>query len=465
MEWMSVRWPLPWIGAVLFALAGCERPVPRFLPDADCAEVTVGQPAIAHTVGVHYRGFDAGTLDMYQVVQTEMDFVLGWADTYGLTLELALNGYQSEGAIASGEEARFADMAEAGHGFGVHHHPSTREGELTWVVIGGEPSDEQLQQAVDDHFDWIGSLVEPLGIDTPGGHLRLTGRTDWWYGMMVDGGYETETFDPWIPAATGGMEQEASFDVLHPFRWSLEGAEGELAHGEDVPFVAIPQHPQVGLLGMGEHRRFDGSVAHLQTVAFLGYLEWRQAVLDGEEARCWATGITVHPEQGAAYNEDLVALADSLQRWFIEPADGLVGRSMCPRDRSAIVEVFESLEQAGAPAFEYTPGDGYPYRLAHLEQVYSAHLVAVHDDDLDRGVRLLELQHMTDPGEGDLDDLVPGETVLVAWADVEEGEVRIDVSPWLSGDLLLDRGDGSTSAVSASRVDVGVIPVLMEAAR
>lgn len=447
-------------------LYGCaDDPATAFLDDAVCGGEG-GEPfGIAVTAAVHYRSFDSGTLDEYEVVRDEVDWLAHWAETHGLVLELALNGYQAEGALAAGEEDRYGDLAAAGHGFGVHHHPRVRVDELTWIELEADPTDEDLQRAVDDHREWIGLALDDQDVARPGGHVRLTGRSDWWYEMMLDAGYASETLDAWSRSATSGGELQHSFDVLHPFRWRVGGEEGTLEHDPTVPFIAVPQHPQVGSLGLGEHRRFDGSVAHLQTLFFLAYLEWRAAALEGVDAPCFATGVTVHPELGAAHNERLESLAGFLVDTFIDPADGFVGRSMCPVRREEIVAQVEAWEgrNPDTSPFGYTPGDGYPYRLCQIADLYDARLLAVHDDHLDRGVRVLELQHMTDPGEGDLEDLVPGERVLLAWADVLTGAVEVDVSEWLGGELMAVTGcDGDEGeTVAADAVPVGVAPTVL----
>ncbi len=447
-------------------LCGCaDDPATAFLDDAACGGEGSGPFGVAVTAAVHFRSFDSGTLDEYEVVRDEVDWLAHWAETHGLVLELALNGYQAEGALAAGEEDRYGELAAAGHGFGVHHHPRVRAGELTWIELDADPADEDLQQAVDDHREWIGLALDGQGVAYPGGHVRLTGRSGWWYEMMLDAGYATETLDAWSRSATSGVELQHSFDVLHPFRWRVGGEEGTLEHDPAVPFVTVPQHPQVGSLGLGEHQRFDGSVAHLQTLFFLAYLEWRAAALEGADGPCFATGVTVHPELGAAHNERLESLANFLVDTFIEPADGLVGRSMCPSRRDEIVDQVEAWEgrNPGTTPFEYDPGDGYPYRLCQLAELYDTRLLAVHDDHLERGVRVLELQYMADPGEGDIEDLVPGERVLLAWADVAMGEVEVDVSEWLAGELLAVTGcdSGEGVAVDAAAVPVGVAPAVL----
>jgi len=444
------------ITALISAIGCASDPAVAFLPDAVCGDtVAEGQPAVGITVGVHFRSFDSGDLDSYELVRDEVDWLLQWAERHDLRLELAFNGYQAEGALASGETERYAEMAEAGHSFGVHHHPRVRVDELTWVELD-EPDDEELQQAVDDHRSWIGDALDPLGIEYPGGHVGLTGRTEWWYGMMQASGYETETVDAWVHAATDGLEAEGSFDLMHPFRWQVGGVEGSLHSDPSVPFVAIPQHPQVGRLGLGEHLRFDGSIAHLQTLLFLTHLEWRQAVLEGAEPTCWAFGVGVHPELGAAHNEDLEALATFAHDTFIQPVDGHTGRSMCGVTRAELVALVEAAEEAGTAGFDFAPGDPYPYRLSQLQRVYGAHLRAVHDCDLDRGVRVLELQQMSDPGEGD--QLVAGETVLLAWADVVSGTVEIDVCEWLEGDVVSLTTEGGETPWPCDAVEVGREP-------
>ena len=443
-------------------VCGCTPgPEVAFLPDAGCLDAAaVGQPALGITVGVHYRSFDSGDLTSYELVRDEVDWLLQWADRHSLLLELAFNGYQAEGALVSGEVDRYAEMDAAGHAFGVHHHPRIRVDDLTWIEIGEDPRDEDLQQAVDDHRSWIEDALEPLGIEYPGGHVGLTGRTEWWYEMMLASGYETETLDAWIHASTGGAEAERSFDLLHPFRWQVGGEDGTLHSDPAVPFVVIPQHPQVGRLGLGEHLRFDGAVAHLQTLLFLAHLEWRQAVLAGADPSCWQFAVAIHPELGAAHNEELDELAAFVTDTFTEPADGLTGRSMCPVTRAEVVEFFESVEATDAPPFDFAPGDPYPYRLPQLERVYGAHLIAVHDDDLDRGARVLQLQQMFDPGEGD--ELIAGDTVLLAWADIVSGTVEVDVSDWLDSDVVAYTADGSETPWPADAVEVGVEPVVIE---
>jgi hypothetical protein len=447
-------------------LYGCaDEPATAFLADARCEGQGSGPFGVAVTAAVHYRSFDSGTLDEYEVVREEVDWLAHWAETHGLVLELALNGYQAEGALAAGEEQRYGDLAAAGHGFGVHHHPRERVDELTWIELETDPADEDLQRAVDDHREWIGLVLDDQGVTYPGGHVRLTGRSDWWHEMMLQGGYETETLDAWSRSATSGAELQHSFDVIHPFRWRVGGDEGTLEHDPTVPFVAVPQHPQVGSLGLGEHQRFDGSVAHLKALSFLAYLEWRAAALEGVDAPCFATGVTVHPELGAAHNERLDDLGQFLADTFIDPSDELVGRSMCPVRREEIVAQVEAWEERNPDTspFDYVPGDGYPHRLCQLADLYDARLVAVHDDHLERGVRVIELQRMTDPGEGELEDFVPGERLLLAWADVEQGEVEVDVSGWLDGELLAVTGCDSAEGVDvdASAVHVGTAPVVL----
>ena len=454
---------LLWLSLCLYGCA--DDPATAFFDDATCAGEGSGPRGIAVTAAVHYRSFDSGTLDQYEMVRDEVDWLAHWADVHGLVLELALNGYQAEGALAAGEEPRYAELADAGHAFGVHHHPRVRAGDLTWIELGEEPADADLQQSVDDHREWIGLALDHQGVDYPGGHVRLTGRSDWWYDMMVASGYATETVDAWSRSATSAVETEHSFDLLHPFRWQLGGDEGTLSHDPGIPFVAIPQHPQVGSLGLGEHQRFDGSVEHLKLLFFLAFLEWRAAALDGGDSPCFATGVTIHPELGAAHNERLDELAGFLTDTFVAPSDGFTGRSMCPTSRAQILDEVQQWEarNPGVAPFDYQPGQGYPYRLCQLAPLYDAHLVAVHDDHLERGVRVLELQHMTDPGDGDLEDLVSGDRVLLAWADVVEGEVSVDLEGWLEGELLAVTGCDSSegTAVDASSVPVGAAPVVL----
>ena len=448
---------LPVLAALLAAGTGCPAE-PDPLPDADCGYGGAGQPAIQLTVAVHYRSFPDGDLEQYERVRDQVDWLADWADRHGLRLELALNGYQAEGALASAEEGRYGDLYAAGHGFGVHHHPTVRDDVLTWTGLPTEPTDEELQRSVDDHRAWVGQALTDQGIPHDGGHVRLTGRTEWWDGMMRESGYTSETRDAWSHAATEGEAGGIDFDLLHPFRWEVGGEPGTLEYDADVPYVLIPQHPQIGAMGMGEHLRFDGSLPHLQALLLLAYLEWRAAVQAEEPPRVWAFGITVHPELGASHNGDLERFAEFARAHFLEPTGG-PGRSACAATRDEILVAYSAWEEdlGGEPPFRYAPGEPYPYRLSYLEQVYDAHLVELHDDHLDRGVRIAELQEMEDGGEGDLDDLEPSDRWLLVWADAD-GTVDVDVSPW-AGEVVepLPAGD----AVKSVAVPVAADPVLI----
>ncbi len=415
-------------------------------------------------MGVHTRGFDRGTLDDYRASREEMDWLASWAEREGLVLEIALNGYYAEGALAAGEEDHLEALAAAGHEFGVHHHPSVRTDDLTWVELGDDPTDEDLQRSVDDHRAWIGQALDPLDIPYPGGHVRLTGRTEWWYQMMVDAGYETETADQWITAASGGETPEGRFDVLRPFRWQVGGASGSLHHDADVPFIAIPQHPQVGIAGMGEHLGFDGAAAHLEVLALLAYLEWRAAVLAEGEAGVWAFGFASHPERGPSQNEELNRLGQFLSERLLDPTDGVTAPAACAVGRSRIVAWVRAWEDEhpGEAPFDLAAGGGYPYRLPQLQEVYATRLVAIHDDEIDRGVRLVELRRVTVVGEGDDAEVTEGEAVWLAWADVVPGgEVLVDLRDHTEGPVSLTTSTGTTGGVSAAGVPIGTDPVVI----
>ncbi len=444
----------------LLLATGCP-PEPVFLGDAECDYGGPGQPAIALTVAVHYRSFPDGDLDQYERVRDQVDWLAEWAARHDLRLELALNGYQAEGALAAGEVERYGQLYAAGHGFGVHHHPTGWETDLTWVDLPAEPTDDDLQRSVDDHRGWIADALDDQGIPYDGGHVRLTGRSAWWDGMMRESGYTSETLDAWSHAATGGAQEGVDFDLLHPFRWEVGGQAGTLEHDPDVPYVLIPQHPQIGSMGMGNHLRFDGSLAHLQTLMLLAYLEWRSAVQAGEAPRVWAFGITVHPELGATHNADLERFAQFATDNFLAPTGG-PGRCVCAATRDDILESYGAWEADldGEHPFRYAPGEEYPYRLPHLEQVYDAHLIELHDDQLDRGIRIAELENMDDPGEGGLDDLVPGDHWLLIWADVEQS-VDVDIRRWTDNPSqpLTSAGHGDQAPPGA--IPVGSEPVLV----
>ncbi len=450
---------VPW-AALAIGLLGCPQPEP--LPDAPCTFDGSEPAGIALTVSVHYRSFDQGDLQAYEQVRDEVDWVAAWAERNGLVLELALNGYQAEGAIAAGETDRYAALAGAGHGFGVHHHPTVWSSDLTWSDLGADPTDAELQQSVADHRAWIGQALGPLGIDYPGGHVRLTGRTGWWAGMMEDAGYTTETVEGWAYAATGGVEEAASFDVLHPFRWAACDPCPELIADPDVPYVAVPQHPQVGVVAGGEHLEFDGTVPHLETTLLLAYLEWRAAQLAGDDPRVWAHGVTVHPEQGTAQNEDLERWSAFVADGFLDPPDERIGRSVCAVSREEI-RAWHEVWEAGHPgeaAFQWQGGDGYPYRLPQLQAVYRDHFVAWHDDELDRGVRIAEIERR-EPGP---DGFEPAGTALVVWADVAEGEtVEVDLRDWFDPAAVVHGADGSEQDVSTRDLQVGREPLVLDA--
>jgi hypothetical protein len=455
VNWHSIAIAIAPLVALASGCLGCP-PDPAFLPAADCEYGGAGQPAIQLTVAVHYRSFADGDLTQYERVREQVDWLAAWADDHDLRLELALNGYQAEGALAAGEEARYGELFAAGHGFGVHHHPTVRDGELTWLDLPAEPTDEELQRSVDDHRSWIGDALG--GIPHDGGHVGLTGRSEWWDGMMRESGYTSETLDAWSHAATGGGSAGVDFDLLHPFRWEVEGAPGTLVHDPDVPFVVIPQHPQLGAIGQGNHLRFDGSLAHLQVLMLLAHLEWRAATQAGEAPRVWTFGITVHPELGATHNGDLERFAEFVRDTFMDPVGG-PGRSACAATRDQVLEAYSAWEADlgdGEP-FGYTPGDPYPYRLPYLELIYDAHLVELHDDHLDRGIRIAELLEMEDPGEGGVEELVPSDRWLLIWADADD-TVDVDVSEWAEGYVeILPTGD----PVRSSAVPVGAAPVLI----
>ena len=441
------------------ALAGCpDEPV--FIGDADCDYGGAMDPALALTVAVHYRSFGSGQLVEYEVARDEVDWLAAWASRHGLVLELALNGYQAEGALAAGEEGRYADLHTAGHGFGVHHHPTVYQAPLSWGDLPQDPTDDQLQQSVDDHRQWIGSVLDPEGIPYHGGHVRLTGRSEWWHGMMDEAGYTTETLDASVRAATAGAEAELAFDLLRPFRWEVGGAEGTLHADGSVPFVVIPQHPQIGALGMGDHLRFDGSVEHLQTLLLLAYLEWRAGALAGGGSPPQAFGVTVHPELGARHNSDLERFGTFVHDLFLDPADGEPARSVCGVSRERIlanVEAWEADHPDVAP-FDFEPGDPYPYRLPQLAAVYETHLVAVHDDRIQRGLRVAELQQMLDPGDGDLDDLVPGDGWLLVWGAAGGGDDTADLRTWTGSDVTRLTSAGEDGPWPADAVPVGPEP-------
>ena len=456
MNWHSTA-----IAPIVALAAGCLGcpPDPAFLPDADCEYGGAGQPAIQLTVAVHYRSFADGDLTQYERVRDQVDWLAAWADEYDLRLGLALNGYQAEGALAAGEEARFGELADAGHGFGVHHHPTVRDGVLTWLDLPAEPTDDELQLSVDDHRSWVGQALGDIPHD--GGHVGLTGRSDWWDGMMRESGYTSETLDAWSHAATSGAAAGVDFDLLHPFRWEVGGEPGTLEHDPDVPYVVIPQHPQLGAIGLGNHLRFDGSLAHLQTLMLLAYLEWRGASQAGEPPGVWVFGVTVHPELGATHNGDLERFAAFARDNFLAPTGG-PGRSACAATRDQILRSHDAWEAdpGGAEPFRFAPGEAYPYRLPHLEKAYSAHLVELVDDELGHGVRIAELQEMMDPGEGDLDDLVPWDRWLLVWADAE-GEVDVDIRHWTDGPVSPLTSAGQGDQVQPAAVPVGTEPVLI----
>ena len=448
--------PLIALAALLMCAAGCP-PDPAFLADAECGYGGAGQPAIALTVAVHYRSFPDGDLDQYARVRDQVDWLADWAERHDLRLELALNGYQAEGALASAEEDRYGELFAAGHGFGVHHHPTEWDADLTWVDLPTEPTDEELQRSVDDHRSWVGAALDDQGIPYDGGHVRLTGRTEWWDGMMRESGYTSETLDAWSHAATGGEQVGIDFDLLHPFRWEVAGESGTLEHDPAVPYVLIPQHPQIGAIGQGNHLRFDGSLAHVQTLMLLAYLEWRAAVQAGEAPRVWVFGITVHPELGATHNDDLERFAEFARDNFLAPTGG-PGRCACAATRDQILESYTAWETdlGVQEPFRFAPGEEYPYRLPHLDKVYDAHLVELNVDQLDRGVRIAELENMDDTGEGGVDDLVSGDNWLLIWADAEEA-VDVDIRRWTD-----NPSQPLTSAGFGDKAQPGAIPVGQE---
>ncbi len=445
---------------MLALVTGCPSD-PAFLPDAPCDHGGAGQPAIAITVAVHQRSFADGDLVQYERVRDQVDWLADWAAAHDLRLELALNGYQAEGALAAGEEGRYGELFAEGHGFGVHHHPTAWETDLTWVDLPADHSDADLQRSVDDHRGWIADALDTQGVPHDGGHVRLTGRSEWWDGMMRDAGYTSETLDAWSHAATAGEQAGIDFDLLHPFRWEVGGEPGTLEHDPEVPYVLIPQHPQLGAMGQGNHLRFDGSLAHVQTLMLLAYLEWRAASQAGEAPRVWVFGITVHPELGATHNADLERFAEFARDTFLAPTAG-PGRSACARTRDEILESYESWEAdlGGEEPFRFAAGDPYPYRLPHLEQVYGAHLVELHDDQLDRGVRIAELLEMEDPGEGGVDDLLPSDRWLLIWADTPE-PVEVDIRPWTDSPSPPWTSAGPGDPAEPGAVPVGVEPVLI----
>ena len=90
----------PLLGLALLLLGGtvgCPQPAP--LDDAPCTFSGAEPGGILLTVAVHYRSFEDGDLGPYQQVADQVDCIADWADRHGLVLELALNGYQAEGAL------------------------------------------------------------------------------------------------------------------------------------------------------------------------------------------------------------------------------------------------------------------------------------------------------------------------------------------------------------------------------
>jgi hypothetical protein len=456
---------MPRRGLLLFAWTmGCQAPpAPAFLPDAACGYGGEGQPAIAFSMALHYHASSSGELGFYERSRDEERWLVGWAEQNGLLLELGLNGYYAEGALAMGEQDRFRELYEAGHGFGVHHHATARLGELSWIDMTNQATDEELQRAVDDHRQWIGAALDPLGIPFEAGHVRLTGRSPWWDAMMRESGYTSETLDAWIHAATEGAEDRLDFDLLHPFRWALDGAPGSLEYDPEVPYVLIPHHTQPGTVSEGGHLRHDGAVAHIATELLLAYLEWRAATLAGEPPRVWVFGVTVHPDRGTQDNDDLRRLATFLQDHFLDPPAGGPGRSMCAATRDDILRDYEAWEDELAPEapFRFAPGEAYPYRLPQLEAVYPSHLIEVDDGQLDRGVRIALLAEMEDSGEGDVEDLVPQHRWLIVWADAEQ-PVKVDLRPWTDQRVRPWTSEGLGDEVRPSALWVSDEPVVVQ---
>lgn len=445
-------------------MAGCQQaPIPAPLPEAECEYGGGGQPAIAFTASLHYHSSSDGDLDFYERSRDQADWLASWAEENGLLLELALNGYQAEGALAAGEVDRYRELYEAGHGFGVHHHPTAWRRELEWQYMGKDAPSEQLQHAVDDHRRWIGEALEPLGIPFNGGHVGLTGRDEWWDGMMQESGYTSETLDAWSYAATDGEEDSLNFDLLHPFRWEVGGEPGTLEYDPDVPYVLIPSHSQPGTISEGGHLRYDGSAAHIMNSMLLAYLEWRAAVLEGAAPRVWVFGVTIHPDQGRQHNDDLKRLAGFLQRRFLAPLGAGQGRSVCAATRDDILEAYGAWEAdlAGEVPFRFAPGDDYPYRLSHLSSIYSAHLIEMDDSLLDSGVQIAVLGEMEDSGEGTLEDLELEHRWLLIWADTEQ-PVEVDIRAWTRDRVRPQTSLGLGDEVRPSRVLVEDEPVLIQ---
>ncbi|MCB9760998.1 MAG: hypothetical protein H6739_14260 [Alphaproteobacteria bacterium] len=456
-------------------------------PDARSASGVGEQPPIllVHNAHGHTYGFtrsayvehlESGTWAQakeatYQGHRREILWLASEAERYGARLSFQLNGEYARDARLSGDD-HLAALAERGHTFGAHFHPSALgawddgpsdpEADGFWARFSGEDVTADLITATwESHLTEIeaalGAPVHRVDDATPlddplvrNQALRLMDAYD--VTLFASGEEMVDT--PWAQLP------------LTPFRPNRPDT---LTWDPTAPWVALPSHPQIGRTQTSGEHLVLSTPAQLKRRFLQLWLERLYARAVDAPALPWSFGTMTHPDTNALYREDVT----ELYAWLggiSQQCDPWGEVGLEPVTDATLLDRFEDWEDAHPDAVTLDLDDGapYPYGLEGLAlALVDTEYVAPLPELLDAGAWAWQLARRGAERTQDADgpQLAVGALGGPLWVLWAPEPVTIDLSPWLSGPALAHDGlTGEIVPVDPSALRVDVVPRVIEAA-
>ena len=279
------------------------------LPSAGSAH---HEPPIRILVVAHAET-DVITSDRYWERRANLERIAGQLESYGLRLTLLVSGPYAEWAIHEEDVAFYAALQGRGHEIGTYVFPLYWAEPLDWAL--GPIFDEGMPDLLfSDHRGWVDELVGPPNNRVVCAYSPMEQMPQ----LMVNHGFVMDLASVAVTTEEGSSRESVAWSYLghhphHPFRPADRAVEGmELAGDREAPYVTVGHAAQVGreeahgapCLVEDYERIFDQTLDR--------WTAHRRAPAGDGDDLIWTFGLLHNLAHGETYNDDFVALLESL---------------------------------------------------------------------------------------------------------------------------------------------------------
>jgi hypothetical protein len=392
------------------------------------------------------------TPEIYHRTKAEILWLKEEAERHNMQFTALFNGWYPKEALELGDLDQFQGLLEAGHEIGTHAHRLTYDEEkdlwISWVdelsKLDPKVYDHDLaRQTWFDAYFYVDAMLTEIGVTDQNETVCAVAF------KLSDQGQLMEEFGFSIAAGQQGESAINFFGhiIWNPWRPTSSDDPGlSLTEDLNTNFIAVPHLAQIGIRG-GVHGT-DLSLEQIQRRFLMLYIEWLRRERTGAEDKVWSFGFVYHPEDGDVFNDTFADFLTWLDANFVgktSPHGNIIAQYASIGEIADQYIIWED-QHPGTSSFSYKIDDPYPYSYEILPNLLG-------DAAFEREVDLVEEVTV-------YQFLQEGKAIYVLWSD--KGEVTIDFSSELSGEVTTINSAGLQTVVNSSAITLSEEPLFIQ---